>query len=59
MENKKDTYSHKGWLTSDNLIKRSFAVLGHAYLANLIIWVGFLVIFLGFGLIAWLISLAF
>lgn len=34
---KQDTYSYRGWLVSDSLIKRSFAVLGHYMLAYLMI----------------------
>jgi hypothetical protein len=26
---KKDTYSYKGWLLSDNILKRSLAIVGH------------------------------
>lgn len=32
-----DTYSYRGWLQSDHLIKRSFAVAGHFYLAYFLI----------------------
>lgn len=31
---KKDTYSYKGWLTSDNFFKRAFAVLGYSVVAQ-------------------------
>lgn len=36
-KNKKteDTYSYSGWLNSDKLMKRSFAVLGHYIVAQL------------------------
>jgi|AntRauTorcE11898_2_1112593.scaffolds.fasta_scaffold61406_2 hypothetical protein len=37
-----DQYS--GWLVSNSLIKRSFAVLGHNLVANLIITIPFLLI---------------
>ncbi len=30
-----DTYSYSGWLNSDKLMKRSFAVLGHYIVAQL------------------------
>lgn len=36
-KNKRDTYSYKGWLTSDNFLKRAFAVYGYALVAGLII----------------------
>ena len=38
-ENKKkvDTYSYKGWMLSDNFLKRAFAVFGHYIVADLII----------------------
>lgn len=32
-----DTYSYKGWMQSDKLLKRSFAVYGHALVAGLCI----------------------
>lgn len=32
-----DTYSYKGWMMSDNILKRAFGVWGHYTLANLII----------------------
>ena len=35
---------YDGWLVSNNLIKRSFAVLGHYYLASLIIVVPIFII---------------
>ena len=44
----KDTYSYKGWLVSDDLIKRSFAVLGHYLFAGLILWGVLFIIFLIF-----------
>ena len=34
---KPDTYNYKGWLQSDKLIKRAFAVYGHMLVAGLII----------------------
>jgi len=32
-----DTYSYRGWLVSDSLIKRAFAVWGHYMVAGLIV----------------------
>jgi len=51
---KADTYSYKGWLVSDRLIKRSFAVVGHYMIAGLIIYgilLGVALVFLIIGLI--------
>lgn len=33
-----ETYSYRGWLTSDFFLKRAFAVVGHYLVAGLIIW---------------------
>jgi len=35
---KKDTHSYKGWLNSDNFVKRCFATLGYQTVAVLIIY---------------------
>jgi hypothetical protein len=51
MTKKEDTYSYKGWLVSDFIVKRAFAVMGHYMLAGLIVWACMvalvLVLFLG------------
>lgn len=51
MMSKKDTYSYKGWLVSDNAFKRAFAVAGHYYIAviTISIVVVALMFALGFG----------
>jgi hypothetical protein len=49
---KKDTYSYKGWMNSDSLIKRSFGVYGHYLLAGLMIAGSFLAVILVVSLIA-------
>lgn len=41
-----DTYSYSGWLNSDKLIKRSFAVMGHYIFAQLVLGLGILIIFI-------------
>jgi len=41
---KEDTHSYKGWLLSDSIIKRSFAIMGHYFVAYLIIILGMFVI---------------
>jgi hypothetical protein len=41
---KEDTYSYKGWLLSDSIIKRAFAIMGHYFVAYLIIILGMFVI---------------
>lgn len=33
----KDTYSYKGWLTSDNFNKRMFAVVGYSMLGSFVV----------------------
>ncbi len=33
-----DTYSYKGWLVSDNIVKRSLAVTGHGLFTVLMIY---------------------
>lgn len=38
-----DTYSYKGWLCSDSLLKRAFAVLGHYSIAQLILVVAIMI----------------
>ena len=40
---KKDTYSYKGWLNSDNFLKRVFAVTGYYTLGSRMITAIFLV----------------
>lgn len=47
-----DTYSYKGWLTSDSFLKRAFAVFCYNLVAGLIIWVGLFIIFMLFGVVA-------
>ncbi len=47
---KKDTYSYKGWLNSDEFLKRAFAVLGYSLVAQLIVVGALLIIALIFGL---------
>lgn len=44
MAKKIDTYSYKGWLTSDNIFKRGFAVFGYWWLGYLIIMVPFIIV---------------
>ena len=51
MKEKKDTYSYKGWLNSDNFFKRSFAVLGYYTVANIIIFVPILILAVLIGVI--------
>ncbi len=58
-KSKIDTYSYKGWLNSDKLIKRSFAVLGHQIIATLVIYGIILGIFLIVLIIAAVIKLLF
>jgi hypothetical protein len=45
-QNSNDTHTYKGWLNSDSFMKRSFAIFGYNFVANLII--GIIVFFLGF-----------
>ena len=53
---KKDTYSYKGWLISDNFLKRAFAVYGYMMVAGLIIvipvYVLMFIMFLFIGIMA-------
>lgn len=53
---KQDTFSYKGWLISDNFVKRCFASLGYQTMATLIIYGAFLVIAIVFGGLAWIIG---
>ncbi|MBI2134676.1 hypothetical protein HYU09_01685 [Candidatus Woesearchaeota archaeon] len=46
---KKDTHSYKGWLNSDNFLKRAFAVLGYSSVATLIIYIPFLILMIIFA----------
>ena len=41
---KEDTYSYKGWLVSDSIIKRSFAVVGHNFIGGIIIYAVVLIV---------------
>lgn len=49
MTKKKETYSYKGWLISDNFIKRSFASLGYHIMGGIFIWLGLLAIVIIIG----------
>lgn len=51
-----DTYSYKGWLISDNFLKRSFAVYLHNLVARLIVGFGMFVLFLVIALVLYLIG---
>jgi hypothetical protein len=42
-----DTFSHKGWLTSDSFFKRAFAVLGYNLVAALILYIPLMAIMFG------------
>ena len=50
---KKDNYNYVGWLQSDSILKRSFAVVGHNLLGVAIIYFG---IFVGIFAIYFLIG---
>jgi hypothetical protein len=39
MFKREDTYSYKGWLLSDFILKRAFAIMGHYLLAGLVLWI--------------------
>ncbi len=60
-EKVKDTYSYKGWLVSDKLIKRILAVVGHNMLGGLLLYGialgAFLVIAIIVGIISLIVSL--
>ena len=47
---KNDTHSYKGWLNSDNFLKRAFAVLGYSLVATLIIYIPIIILI---GLLAY------
>ena len=49
---KVDTYSYKGWMNSDRFLKRAFGVLGHYFVAALIIGIPFYILFLLIALTA-------
>ena len=51
MANKKDTHNYKGWLNSDNFLKRAFAILGYSTVASLIIYGVFLFLVLIFAIL--------
>lgn len=50
---KNDKYSYKGWLVSDHWLKRSLAVYGHSLLAQLVIGVGVVALYVLAGLMGW------
>lgn len=45
-KNSSNQYSYKGWLLSENILKRSFAVLGHNFIATAILWITFMLVFI-------------
>ena len=47
----KDTYHHKGWLTSDSFWKRAFAIWGHNIIASFVITVALYSLFFVFWII--------
>jgi hypothetical protein len=47
-----DTYSYKGWLTSDHFLKRAFAVFGYYIVAALLFWFCLFAIFMLFAIMA-------
>lgn len=49
---KEDTYSYKGWLVSDRFLKRAFAVIGHAFIAQITIYAVLLLVAIFFAGIA-------
>ena len=51
---KKDTYSYKGWLNSDRITKRSFAVMGYYAIATLYIYLVVIIIYLIVAGLIWL-----
>ncbi|MFH1849376.1 MAG: hypothetical protein ABH879_04265 [archaeon] len=56
-DTKTDTYSYRGWLISDNFMKRCFAVLGYSMVGSLIVYGAILAVLLVFGLIFGMIAL--
>ena len=40
-----DTYSYKGWLNSDNFLKRAFSILGYMFAAQMIIQIPLMIMF--------------
>ncbi len=46
-----DTFSYKGWMNSDNFLKRAFGVFGYQMLAGCIVQIVFMLIFLVFAAI--------
>ena len=47
----KDTHSYKGWLNSDNFMKRALAVMGYNFIAALVVWFGLFVFFFIIGVL--------
>ncbi|MBD3309749.1 hypothetical protein GF351_00870 [Candidatus Woesearchaeota archaeon] len=48
---KKETYSYRGWLISDNFLKRAFAIYGYTLVAGLVIMIPVYIIMFLFILI--------
>lgn len=44
MNNETNQPPYNGWLVSPNILKRSFAALGHAYLAMFLLYIPFLIL---------------
>ena len=51
MTKNKDTYSYKGWLISDNFLKRVAAVIMYNALGQIILFFSFFLIFMVFILL--------
>lgn len=47
-----DTYSYKGWLNSDNFLKRVFAIMGYGIVGQLIIYLAIFTLVMVVGLVA-------
>jgi hypothetical protein len=38
MDERNDTFSYKGWLISDNFLKRAMAVVGYQFIGTIVLY---------------------
>ena len=53
----KDTFGYKGWLLSDDFLKRTFAVMGYGFVGTILVNLMLIVVFVFFLLLSILFGL--
>jgi len=59
MKDSKDTFSYKGWLNSDQPIKRTLAVFGYGAIGQVIVGVVFFIVIIALGVSGTAITMLF